>query len=127
MRTRRSQIERGLPFRDDRVDQVYAVHFLEHVDHLLAVMNEIHRVLRSDGVLHAMVPHGGCVNAVADPTHCRFFHRQTFKFFCGPYPGLRMYRPLVVSQTAEDLYADPQPIKDGASPCPPEWLARFFD
>jgi SAM-dependent methyltransferase len=121
-----AQIERGLPFADGSVDHVYAVHFLEHVRNLLYVMNEIHRVLKPDGVLHVMVPHWQCVNAVADPTHLRMFHRQTFKFFCRPYPNLRAFRPMSVAETPADLFADLQPIKDGGANTE-QTLARFFD
>lgn len=121
-----AHLERGLPFADDSIDQVYAIHFLEHVTDLLHVMNEVHRVLKPDGMLHAMVPHWQCVNAVADPTHCRLFHRQTFKFFCRPYPRLRLFRPLAVSESRDDLFADLQPIKDDAANSE-QWLARFFD
>lgn len=121
-----AHLEHGLPFADDSVDQVYAIHFLEHVRDLLHLMNEVHRVLRRDGVLHVMVPHWQCVNAVADPTHCRLFHRQTFKFFCRPYPGLRPFRPLLVGESREDLFADLQPLK-GEATVSEAALARFFD
>lgn len=121
-----AHLERGLPFAGDSIDRVYAVHFLEHVTDLLHVMNEVHRVLKPDGVLHVMVPNAQCVNAIADPTHRRFFNRQTFKFFCRPYPDLRLYRPLGVSDTHEDLYADLRPIKNGGENTE-RVLARFFD
>lgn len=122
-----ARIERGLPFADASIDHVYAVHFLEHVDELLAVMNEIHRVLKPEGVLHVMVPSARHVNALADPTHRRLFHRQTFKFFCRPYPGLRCFRPLGIAETDADLYADLQPLANGAGEPSQEELARFFD
>lgn len=122
-----AHLERGLPFTDDSIDRVYAVHFLEHVTDLLQMMNEVHRVLKPDGVLHVMVPNAQCVNAIADPTHRRFFNRQTFKFFCRPYPDLRLFRPLGVSATDEDLYADLQPVKNGSVDNPERVLARFFD
>jgi SAM-dependent methyltransferase len=122
-----TQIERGLPFADRTVDQVFAVHVLEHVQDLLGVMNEIHRILKPDGVLHVMVPHWEYVNAVADPTHVRFFHAQTFKFFCRPYPDQRLFRPLAISTAPEDLVADLQPVQDGEPPPPDEVLCRFFD
>lgn len=122
-----ARLERGLPFAEDALDRVYAIHFLEHVDDLLRVMNEIHRVLKPDGVLHVMVPNPRHVNALADPTHRRLFHRQTFKFFCRPYPGLRTFRPLSVSETPTDLFADLQPLKAGETGNGAEELARFFD
>lgn len=121
-----AHIERGLPFADAAVDQIYTVHFLEHVRDLVGVMNEIHRVLKPDGVLHVMVPHWQCINAVADPTHVRFFHAQTFKYFCSEQPGVRPYRPLSIAATAADLFADLQPVKDGDTMTTARELARFF-
>lgn len=122
-----AHLERGLPIASDRVDQVYAVHVLEHVHALVPLMNEIHRVLKPDGVLHVMVPHWQFINAVADPTHVRLFCAQTFKYFCRPGPGIRVFRPLAVSTTADSVLADLQPVKNGESPPSEEDLARFFD
>lgn len=122
-----ARIERGLPFADAALDQVYAVHFLEHVDDLLSVMNEIHRVLKADGVLHVMVPRAAHVNALADPTHRRLFHRQTFKFFCRPYPGQRLFRPLAIAETQADLFADLQPVAHGDAGASDAELVRHFD
>jgi SAM-dependent methyltransferase len=122
-----TQIERGLPFADETADQVFAVHILEHVRDLLGVMNEIHRILKPGGVLHVMVPHWQDVNAVADPTHVRFFHPRTFKFFCRPYPGQQVFRPLSVSASAADLLADLQPVKGAEALPSDELLSRFFD
>ena len=45
-----------LPFADGGVDRVYAVHVLEHVIDLVPLMNELHRILADDGVLHVMSP-----------------------------------------------------------------------
>lgn len=122
----RANIERGLPFRDHSIDQVYAVQVLEHVHDLLGLMNEIHRVLKPGGVLHVMVPYWKYVNAVADPTHVRFFNPQTFKFFCRPYPNMRLFRPLLVSTNEIDVFADFQPVQEGETVSDLE-LARFFD
>lgn len=119
-------LESGLPFPDDYADQIYAVHFLEHVSELVGLMNDIHRVLKPDGVLHVIVPHHGCVNAIADPTHVRFFHPQTFKYFCRQMPGIMPFRPLSVAAT-EDIFADLMPVKPGMKTASTVELARFFD
>lgn len=121
-----ADLERGLPFADNAADHVFAVHFLEHVRELLGLMNEIHRVLKPSGVLHVMVPNCSFVNAVADPTHVRFFNQHTFKFFCRPYPGLRVFRPLSVTSTRDNVLADLQPVASGCPPPSPEELARCF-
>jgi SAM-dependent methyltransferase len=122
-----ADLERGLPVADQSIDHVFAVHFLEHVYNLLPLLNEVHRVLRPEGVLHVMVPHQASVNAWADPTHVRFFHPQTFKFLCRPYPGLRPFFPLIVSETAVDIFADLQPVGAARAVAGDEDLARYFD
>ena len=120
-------LERGLPFANRALDQVFAVHFLEHIHNLLGLMNEIHRILVPDGVLHVIVPNCTFVNAIADPTHVRFFHQQTFKYFCRAVPGLRAFRPLAISTMTDNIYADLEPVQPG-QPLPDETeLARFFD
>lgn len=122
-----ADLERGLPVADRSIDHVFAVHFLEHVHHLLPLLNELHRVLRPEGVLHVMVPHHASVNAWADPTHVRYFHPQTFKFLCRPYPGLRPFFPLIVSGSAVDIFADLQPVGVSRPLAEEEDLARYFD
>jgi len=122
-----ADLERVVPLADRSVDHVFAVHFLEHVHNLLPLLNELHRVLRPQGVLHVMVPHHAHVNALADPTHVRFFHPQTFKFFCRPSPGLRIFYPLGISASEDNIYADLQPVGEHQAPPGEEDLARFFD
>lgn len=52
-------ILRGLPFDDERFDEVVAEHFLEHIasgEELFFVISEICRVLKPDGVFTFIVP-----------------------------------------------------------------------
>jgi 2-polyprenyl-3-methyl-5-hydroxy-6-metoxy-1,4-benzoquinol methylase len=121
-----ANLEHGLPFADESFDQVFAVHVLEHVLDLVPLMNEVHRVLRPGGVLHAITPAHDFVNAVADPTHVRFFDVQTFKYFCCQRPGLHTFRPLSVGRTPDSILADLEPVKSGQTPPSPLELARHF-
>lgn len=122
-----ADLERGLPLQDGCVDAIFAVHFLEHIRDLVGLMNEIHRVLRQGGVLHVIVPHCHFVNAIADPTHVRFFHPQTFKYFCGARPRVRPFRPLSIAASTDNVYADLQPIQPGEPLPGANELARHFD
>lgn len=45
------------PFETGSVDEVLAEHFLEHVQDYEKTILEIHRILKSGGVLHFKVPH----------------------------------------------------------------------
>ncbi|MCW3003946.1 MAG: putative S-adenosylmethionine-dependent methyltransferase, partial [Conexibacter sp.] len=47
-----ADIDDGLPFETASLDHVFAVHILEHVRDMVAVMAELHRVLRPSGLLH---------------------------------------------------------------------------
>ncbi|MGE5595763.1 MAG: class I SAM-dependent methyltransferase [Hyphomicrobiales bacterium] len=121
-----ADLDSGLPFRDGSIDALFAVHVLEHVRGLLGVMNEAHRVLRPSGVLHVMVPHCGHVNAFADPTHVRYFNRQTFKYFCRPPAGVFPWFPEIVSCDGASIFADLRPLAPGEA-APEAQLARYFD
>ncbi len=123
-----TNLEQRLPFEDHAFDNVFAVHVLEHIADLLGLMRELHRVVKPTGVLHVLCPYWRHVNAVADPTHVRFMDAQTFKYFCLPKatrPGVPPWRPLLIAQTHDTVYADLQPIKDGTAASPSE-IARWF-
>lgn len=72
-----------LPFEDNSVDEIAAYEFLEHMDDLISVMNELWRVLKPEGILKGKVPREGGRGALADPTHKRIFITDTFDYFTG--------------------------------------------
>jgi SAM-dependent methyltransferase len=121
-----ADLDEGLPFDDDALDHVFAVHVLEHVADLLGVMRELHRILRAGGVLHVLCPLWTHVNAVADPTHVRGIDVQTFKYFAHQRPGVLPWRPLIATADHATVHADLQPVKGDASPVRPRELARWF-
>ena len=61
-----------LPFKSGSQNAVLASHVLEHVGHLEFVMEEIHRVLKIDGILEVYVPYGR--NKAFN--HVRFFWKN---------------------------------------------------
>ena len=71
------------PFSDKQFREVYAHNVLEHVADLMAVMDEIHRILEVSGLLHIKVPYYGSLGAFGDPTHKFFFTEKTFAYFTG--------------------------------------------
>lgn len=121
-----ADLERGLPIADRSVDHLFAVHVLEHIRELVVLMNEIHRVLKPAGVLHVLAPHWQHPNAVADPTHVRLLTIDTFKYFCLPHPGIKPFLPLAISATADTVYADLQPVKDGEPLISEDRLSWYF-
>jgi hypothetical protein len=76
-------------------------------------MNELHRVLADDGVLHVLSPHWQSVTAVADPTHVKYLDVQTFKWFCGPHGGAEVWHPLHAGYDGASVFADLRPMRRG--------------
>lgn len=120
-----ANVDEGLPFATASLDHVFAVHILEHVRDMVAVMAELHRVLRPSGLLHVLCPHWRHVNAAADPTHVRAIDVLTFRWFCQPARSdVRPWRPLSVTASADTVHADLQPLHAGGAH--PRELARWF-
>lgn len=69
-------LSKGIPFQDATVEEVFAAHFLEHTD-LDFMMREIHRILKSEGVLEFIVPYANSAEGMF-PGHNVFL---TEKFF----------------------------------------------
>ncbi|MET0133384.1 MAG: methyltransferase domain-containing protein, partial [Kibdelosporangium sp.] len=84
----------GLPFADGSVDRVFMIHVLEHLADFLPLMDDVHRVLRSEGIAFVMSPWWRHVNAVADPTHLRLIDVQTVKGICRRTGSDRRWYPL---------------------------------
>ena len=93
-----------IPFEDSLFDSVSAYDFLEHVPRILPtadgratrfpfieLMNEIHRVLRPGGLLHALTPAYPSVEAFQDPTHVNILTDRSHVYFTGDSPMARMY------------------------------------
>ncbi len=51
-------VRKGLPFDNDSVDEMYASHFLEHLNHIemLDFLEESYRVLKAGACLNVVVP-----------------------------------------------------------------------
>ncbi|MBA4191871.1 MAG: methyltransferase type 11 [Planctomycetaceae bacterium] len=63
---------------DNCVEAVYCRHTLEHVNHLLELIAELHRVTHPEGRLEVIVPHFSNPYGYSDPTHVRFFGLYSF-------------------------------------------------
>lgn len=71
----------GLPFRCDAFETVGAYDVVEHVEDLVAFVEEAHRVLKPGGRLLVTTPHFSCANAYTDPTHRRALGLRSFDYF----------------------------------------------
>jgi SAM-dependent methyltransferase len=122
-----ADLSASLPLADDSVDVMFAVHILEHLTDFLPLLDEAHRVLRPDGVLHVMSPWWGHVNAIADPTHVRLLDVQTFKGICRRMDGAPRWYPLHVGCDGASVFADLMRLGPDDPDPDPHHLARFFD
>jgi len=118
------ELASGLPFRGGCADRIFVVHVLEHLPDFLPLIDECHRLLRPDGILHVLSPWWKHVNAVADPTHVRLLDTQTIKGICAYAGRPRRWCPLHVSCDGATVFADLTPTEQRV---PDAVLARFFD
>ena len=73
------------PFADNCFELVLAFHLIEHMDDVVAVMREIHRVARRGAIVRIRVPHFSSPDAFTDPTHLHQFGYFSFHFFSGEH------------------------------------------
>lgn len=76
----------GLPFRGGAFETVGAYDVVEHVEDLVAFVEEAHRVLKPGGRLLVTTPHFSCANAYTDPTHRRALGLRSFDYFADGHP-----------------------------------------
>lgn len=76
-----ADLDAGLPFRDSSFERVGAYDVVEHVADLVALVTEVHRVLRPGGAFEITTPHFSSANAYADPTHRRALGLRAFDCF----------------------------------------------
>jgi len=69
------------PIRDACVDEVYLDNALEHLEDVIRVMEEIHRILKPQGLVKVIVPYFRSHWAHIDPTHRHFFTVNSFAYF----------------------------------------------
>jgi len=69
-----------LPFEDNSVDYILANHFIEHLKDVKNCLNECWRVLKPDGIIEIIVPHGFWEGAF-NPVHFQTITPAWFGFF----------------------------------------------
>lgn len=69
------------PFDDGSVEEIRAVHVLEHCHDLCHVMKEAYRVMRAGALMHIEVPHPAGDAFWGDPTHVTPITFNTMRLF----------------------------------------------
>jgi len=74
-------IERGLPFDSDSVDEVYASHVIEHLDDVFFFMREVWRVCKKDAIVELRFPRWDRPEVAWDFAHKRIVTPVSFEMF----------------------------------------------
>ena len=75
-------LDRGrLPFAANSFDQIRAVHLVEHVDDMIRLMEEFHRVAKPGATIFVVTPHFTDIASYTDPTHRRHLSTESFGYF----------------------------------------------
>jgi SAM-dependent methyltransferase len=69
------------PFADNSFEEVYAIHVIEHLDSILAVMEEIHRITVAGARTVIITPHHSDSISWQDPTHKWHLNSYSFSYF----------------------------------------------
>lgn len=69
-----------LPFANESVEEIVCQDVLEHINYI-PLLQDLHRILITGGILKIRVPHFTSRNNFIDPTHRRLFSVETFDFF----------------------------------------------
>lgn len=77
-----ADLQWGLPFKEDSVEEIYLDHTLESARDFVAAMNEVWRICRPGALVHIWLPHASSMWATSrNPGQSRPFTIETFEFF----------------------------------------------
>lgn len=74
------------PFADACADEILLDNVLEHLDDVIKVIEECHRILKTGGRLRILVPYGKTDWALQDPTHKHYFTEKSMDYFQPDFP-----------------------------------------
>lgn len=69
------------PFSDNTFEHIYCDNVMEHLDDIIKVMEELHRILKPGGKAEIIVPYFSSIGAFKDPTHKHHFTMESFNYF----------------------------------------------
>src|SRR3546814_16055533 len=68
------------PFDDSTFDEIYVDNVLEHLDNVIATMEELHRITKPGGLVKIIVHYFRARWAYIDPTQRNFFTTESFAY-----------------------------------------------
>jgi len=69
------------PFEESTFDKIFADNVIEHLDNVVGVMEELHRISKPNGLIEIKVPYFRSRYAYIDPSHKHFFSVESFTYF----------------------------------------------
>ena len=76
------------PFADNTFDMIVSDNCLEHLENVIAVVEELHRIAKPSAIVKIIVPFYSGRYAHTDPTHRHFFGWRSFDYFV---PGTKFH------------------------------------
>jgi len=97
------------PFPDDEFDLVVGNQVIEHLEDVLAVVAELHRITKPGGRIRLDTPHYSDIASYTDPTHRHHLTTESFAYFTGDRPDFDFYsrvrlRPVSIRVTMLKLW-----------------------
>jgi len=71
------------PVPSDSYDVIILRHVVEHLNDIVGLMSEVHRIGKPGAEVRIVTPHFTSSMSYNDPTHRHHFSLLTFDFFCG--------------------------------------------
>lgn len=99
-------LNKPLPYETSSVDLIYSDNVFEHIDNLLGLMQECHRVLKENGKLVIKVPYFKSKHAFVDPTHVNFFTLQSMDYYVENTHFNNEYRFFNESFKSQEIFVD---------------------
>jgi len=83
------------PIPKDSCRTILMSHLMEHIcpKRMLAVMDELWRIMKPEGQLLISGPYGRSDGMLQDPSHCNFMNENTFTYFDPTQALYEVYRP----------------------------------
>ena len=79
------------PLPDAAFDEIYVDNVLEHLEDVIRVMEELHRIAKPGALVKVIVPYFRARWAFIDPTHRHFFTVESMGYFDPANPDCAQY------------------------------------
>lgn len=93
------------PFKENTAERILMDNVLEHLDNIVDVMQEIHRILKPKGIIEIYVPYAKSDGAFQDPTHKHYFTEKSLDYFT-ENSNYKYYSELKFKILEKSLYSE---------------------